>query len=178
MDSKGSGKSGLPAAAAGKWLGIDYGDARIGLSVSDALGILARGLETISWNGKDMAWALDRIADLVREQGIAGLVIGIPRRTDGKPGKPGQSEDKARLLAALLAERTGIEPILRDERYTTVLANRIMRETGVRTRQRRSVVDQIAAEILLQDFLDGLRREKSGRQLADTAAETDRQNCE
>ncbi|HBP38901.1 MAG TPA: Holliday junction resolvase RuvX [Clostridiales bacterium] len=161
MDSLGSGKSGAPApaAAAGKWLGIDYGEARIGIAVSDTLGILARGLETIRWNGKDMAWALDRITALTWEHGITGLVIGIPRRTDGKPGKPGQSEDKARLMAALLAEKTGIEPILRDERYTTVLAHRIMRETGVRTHQRRAVVDQIAAEILLQEYLDSLRRD-------------------
>jgi len=146
------------SGANGKWMGIDYGDARIGVAVSDPMGILARGLETIRWNGQDISWALDRITTLVREQGITGLVIGIPRRTDGKPGP---SEDKARQLAADLAERTGLEPILCDERYTTVLATRIMRETGVRTNRRKAVVDQIAAEIILQEFLEN--RRKTGR---------------
>ena len=139
----------------GKWMGIDYGDARIGIAVSDPLGVLARGLETIRWNGQDMSWALARIVTLIREQGVTGLVIGTPRRTDGKPGA---SEAKARQLAADLAERTGLEPVLSDERYTTVLATRIMRETGVRTPRRKAVVDQIAAEIILQEFLENRRK--------------------
>jgi putative Holliday junction resolvase len=138
----------------GKWMGIDYGEARIGVAVSDPTGTLARGLETIRWNGRDMAWALDRIATLVRELQICGLVVGIPRRTDGKAG---ESEDKARQMAALLAERTGLEPVLRDERYTTVLAGRVMRETGIRADRRKAVVDQIAAEIILQEYLESRR---------------------
>lgn len=141
----------------GKWMGIDYGDARIGIAVSDPMGILARGLETIRWNGRDMEWALDRIVTLVREQQVCGLVIGIPRRTDGKAGA---SEDKARHLAEILAERTGLVPVLRDERYTTVLAARVMRETGIRQDRRRAVVDQIAAEIILQEYLESCRKAK------------------
>jgi putative holliday junction resolvase len=141
----------------GKWMGIDYGDARIGIAVSDALGILARGIETIRWNGQDMAWTLDRITNLTREQGIVGLVIGIPRRTDGKSGAAGDSEAKARQMAALLAERTGLQPVLLDERYTTVLAVRKMRDAGVRGKRRRAVVDQIAAEIILQEYLESRR---------------------
>lgn len=142
----------------GKWMGIDYGEARIGIAVSDPMGILARGLETIRWNGRDMEWALDRIAALVRELQICGLVVGIPRRTDGKAG---ESEAKARRMAALLAERTGLQPVLRDERYTTVLATRVMRETGVRADRRKAVVDQIAAEIILQEYLESLRHSDS-----------------
>ncbi|HAL74882.1 MAG TPA: Holliday junction resolvase RuvX [Clostridiales bacterium] len=141
----------------GKWIGIDYGDARIGIAVSDPMGVLARGLETIRWNGRDSAWALDRICIIVQEQQAVGIVIGVPRRTDGKPGP---SEDKARSLAAELQSRTGIEPVLRDERYTTVLASRIMRETGIRADRRNAVIDQIAAEIILQEYLES--RRKSG----------------
>jgi len=141
----------------GKWIGIDYGDARIGIAVSDPMGILARGLETIRWNGRDIAWALDRICTIVRDQHAVGIVIGIPRRTDGKPGS---SEDKARNLASELQSRTGIEPVLRDERYTTVLASRIMREAGIRSDRRSTVIDQIAAEIILQEYLES--RRKSG----------------
>ena len=139
----------------GKWIGIDYGDARIGIAVSDPLGILARGLETIRWNGRDMAWALDRILAIIQEQGIIGLVVGIPRRTDGKVG---ESETRARQLAEVLAARTGLPTVLRDERYTTVLAARVMRETGIRADRRRDVVDQVAAEIILQDFLESRRQ--------------------
>ncbi len=138
-----------------KWMGLDYGQARIGVAISDPLGLVARGLETICWNGRDISWALERIVTLIQENQVAGLVIGIPRRTDGKTG---ESEDKARQLAALLAEKTGLQPVLRDERYTTVLASRVMRETGVRQDRRRAVVDQIAAEIILQEYLESRRK--------------------
>ena len=143
------------AIASNKWMGIDYGDARIGIAVSDPMGILARGMETILWNGRDMDWALDRICTIAREQQITGIVIGMPRRTDGKPGP---SEEKARNLAAELAQRTGIETVLRDERYTTVLASRIMREAGIRSNRRNAVIDQIAAEIILQEYLESRRK--------------------
>ena len=106
-------------------------------------------------------WALDRIVDLIREHSVTGLVIGIPRRTDGKPGRADDSEARARRLAVLLAARTGLEPVLRDERYTTVLAVRVMQETGVRTGRRKAVIDQIAAEIILQEYLESRRRPTS-----------------
>lgn len=139
----------------GKWLGIDYGLARIGLAISDPLGLVAHGLETINWNGRDLEWALNRIVTLVREHQVCGLVLGIPRRTDGRAG---DTENQARQLAVILAERTGLQPILRDERYTTVLAGRIMREAGIRGQKRKAVVDQIAAEIILQEYLESRRK--------------------
>jgi putative Holliday junction resolvase len=141
--------------AKGKWMGIDYGQARIGLAVSDPMGLFARGLETINWNGRDLTWGLARIETLINEHQVIGLVVGIPRRTDGKAS---ESEDQARKLAAVLAERTGLPVVLRDERYTTVMASRIMRETGIRKERRKSVVDQIAAEIILQEYLESLRQ--------------------
>lgn len=102
-----------------------------------------------------MDWALSRIAAIIREQQVTGLVVGIPRRTDGKKGS---SEEKARLFADELARRTGLDPVLRDERYTTVLASRVMRETGIRQVKRNAVVDQIAAEIILQEYLNSRRK--------------------
>ena len=136
-------------------MGIDYGDIRIGVAVSDPMGMIARGLETIRWNGKDLDWALNRIADLVRQEQVLGMVIGIPRRTDGKIG---ESEIKARRFAELVAEKTGLEPVLRDERYTTVIASRVMRETGRKSKQRNQIIDQIAAEIILQEYLESRRQ--------------------
>ena len=136
-------------------MGIDYGQARIGLAVSDSLGMFARRLETINWNGQDLTWGLDRIESLIKEQGVVGLVVGIPRRTDGKAS---DSEEQARRLAVTLTERTGLPMVLWDERYTTVLAGRIMRETRIRKERRKTVVDQIAAEIILQEYLESLRK--------------------
>jgi putative holliday junction resolvase len=141
--------------ATGKWLGIDYGDARMGIAVSDPMGIIARGLETLRWNGRDLNRVLERIACLVRELGICGLVIGIPRRTDGKVG---ESENKARSLAAALAEATGLQPVLLDERYTTVIASRLLRDAGQKPSRRRDVIDQVAAEIILQEYLESRRQ--------------------
>ncbi|NCC47773.1 MAG: Holliday junction resolvase RuvX [Clostridia bacterium] len=137
-----------------RWLGIDFGSRRIGVAISDPLGFLARRLETISWNGRDMDWTIARLAELVRSEQITGVVVGLPRRTDGRTG---ESELLARAFAQALQDATGLVPVLRDERYTTVLAGRIMRETKVASADRKKVVDQIAAEIILQDYLDSRR---------------------
>ncbi len=137
-----------------KWMGIDFGMRRIGVAVSDTMGVLARRYETIRWNGKDWEWALNRLADIIREESISGIVIGLPRRTDGIIG---DSENLTRVFSCQLAEKTGIQPDLRDERYTTVLASRIMTETGIKKDRKRDIVDQIAAEIILQDYLDSNR---------------------
>jgi putative holliday junction resolvase len=145
---------------AGKWLGIDYGDVRIGVAVSDALGIIARGLETIRWNGRDLDWAIGRLETLAREQYVCGLVVGIPRRTDGKVG---DSERKARNLAAVLGERTGLPVVLLDERYTTVLATRLMRESGRQASRSRGVIDQVAAQVILQEYLESRRNDTPRR---------------
>lgn len=132
-------------------MGVDYGSVRIGIAVSDPLGITARGIETIRWNGLDMDWAVNRIAELCRIHEVDTIVVGCPRRTDGKES---ESETNATLLAERIMGVSDANVILKDERYTTVLANRIMRETGMKQGKKRSVVDQIAAEILLQDYLD------------------------
>jgi len=132
-------------------MGIDYGSVRIGVAISDPLGITARGIETIRWNGRDMEWAIDRIAALCSENQVDTIIVGLPRRTDGKESP---SEQNATLLAKRVEEKSCVRVILKDERYTTVLANRIMTETGMKQSRKRSVVDQIAAEIILQDFLD------------------------
>lgn len=131
-------------------MAIDYGLARIGVAISDPLRITARGLETINWNGRDMAWAQDRICELASEYEIVELVMGLPRRTDGQPSS---SETGARQLAADLEARLGLTVLFRDERYTTVLASRVLNEVGYK-KNKRQVIDQLAAEIILQDYLN------------------------
>ncbi len=137
-------------------MGIDYGDKRIGIALSDETCVLASGLETIRWNGRDSEYAVKRIAGLAAERGVTGIVIGMPRRTDGRPGA---SADKAEAFAAALEAQTGLPVTRRDERYTTVIASRMMREAGRAQKDRNEIIDQIAAVVILQEVLDGRRRD-------------------
>lgn len=132
-------------------MGIDYGTARIGIAISDPLGITARGIETINWDGVKIEFALDRIDSLCKEHDIDLIVMGLPRRTDGKPS---QSQEGAQNLAELINQKTGINIVFTDERYTTVIAHQIMRETKVKREKKKGITDQIAAQILLQDYLN------------------------
>ncbi len=138
-------------------LGIDYGMARIGVAVSDPLGITARGIETIRWNGRDIDWAMERLGELVREHGISAIVVGLPKRTDNKPG---EAEEGAKAFAQALEAQTGLPVHLRDERLTTVMAHQFLRSGKVKKENRRDVVDQVAAEIILQNFLEEQRRQR------------------
>lgn len=136
-------------------MAIDFGMRRIGVAVSDPLRIMASGLETINWNGVDSDYAIDRLAEIVNEMEITEIVLGRPSRTDGTVS---ESEEKAVLFGKLLEEKVGIKPSLRDERYTTVIASRFLRSTGVSGKNKKKVVDQVAAEIILQEYLDISRK--------------------
>jgi len=128
-------------------LGIDFGRARIGLAISDELRLLAHPLETIPAN-KDSA---KRIAEIVRERKIDKVVVGIPRHMSGEIGAAANEalEFATKLRALVLCE---VETW--DERLTTVAANRALRDAGKKTRQTRNIVDQVAAQIILQGYLD------------------------
>ena len=132
-------------------MAIDFGMRRIGVAVSDPMRIMAQGLETINWNGIDSDYAIDRLASIIKEKEIGEIVMGKPSRTDGSVS---ESEEKAVLFGKLLEEKVGIRPVFRDERFTTVIASRFLRETGVSGKAKKKVVDQVAAEIILQDYLD------------------------
>ncbi|MBR5937340.1 MAG: Holliday junction resolvase RuvX [Clostridiales bacterium] len=132
-------------------MAIDFGMRRIGVAVSDPLRIMAQGLETINWNGVDYEYALDRLSQIVKEKEISEIVMGKPSRTDGTIS---ESEEKANLFGQLLEEKVGIRPVYRDERFTTVIASQFLRQTGVSGKNKKKVVDQVAAEIILQEYLD------------------------
>ena len=136
-------------------LGIDPGERRIGVAMSDPMGMIASALETIKWNGEDRTKAENRIVALVEEHGVAEIVVGLPRRTDGRTGP---SEERARAFAASLSQRLGIPVVLRDERYTSVIAGRVLRESGARTDRKDGAVDRMAAAIILQDHLESRRK--------------------
>ena len=128
-------------------LGIDFGRARIGLAISDELRFLAHPLETISAN-KD---SMKRIAEIVRDRKIDKIVVGVPRHMSGGIGK---AANEALQFAAKLRAVLPCAVEIWDERLTTVAANRVLRDAGKKTRQTRKFVDQVAAQMILQGYLD------------------------
>jgi putative Holliday junction resolvase len=129
-------------------LGLDPGDARIGVARSDPSGFLATPLETVRRGKGDLA----RIARLVRDEGAVEVVVGLPRSLSGGEGP---AAVKTREFAARLAGRIApVEVRLQDERLTTVSAEAMLRDRGKKGAERRAVVDQAAAVLILQHALD------------------------
>jgi len=128
-------------------LGLDFGRARIGVAISDELQLLAHPLETIQANQQPAA----RIAEIVRERKIDHVVAGIPKRMNGQIGPAATEvlEFVERLRAVLLCRI-----VTWDERLTTVAAHRALRDAGKKTRHTRGYVDQVAAQMILQSYLD------------------------
>lgn len=131
----------------GRILGIDHGDARIGVALSDPTGVLASPLCVIPGTGK----AADEIAALVREHGAAAIVVGLPRNMNGSYGP---AAAKVRAFMDKLRSTTGVPVLEWDERLSTVSANNALREAGLDGKKRREVVDKVAAQIILQNYLD------------------------
>lgn len=131
-------------------LGIDHGTVRIGLALSDELGMLAHPLETVS-----EPQGLRRISEVVRDRGVTAVVLGLPLRLDGTEGS---AAERVRLFLAALRPLIPAEiPIhLRDESLTTVTASGQLRAAGRKTKDHRPVIDQAAAAVILQEYLDEL----------------------
>jgi len=135
----------------GRAMAIDYGSRRIGIAMSDPLRIIAQAYETVFWNGKRIDSVLDRISEIISENDVDEVILGSPRRTDGRTSA---SQMAAEQFGALLFEKTGIAPIFVDERFTTVIASQQMNEVGIPGKDRKSIVDQMAAQIILREYLD------------------------
>jgi putative Holliday junction resolvase len=131
-------------------LGVDFGRARIGIAISDELRLLAHPLETISSKQNAVA----RIKEIVRERKIDNVVVGIPKHMSGEIG---QAAREALQFVEKLRAALPCEVISWDERLTTVAANRALREAGKQTRHTRAYVDQVAAQMILQGYLDRQR---------------------
>jgi len=128
-------------------LGIDFGQARIGLAISDELRLLAHPLETIPANKESGK----RIAEIVRNRKIDKVVIGIPRHMSGEIG---DAAKRALNFAAELRQQLPCPIETWDERLTTVAANRALSAAGKKTRETRKFIDQVAAQMILQGYLD------------------------
>lgn len=138
-------------------MGIDYGAARIGVALSDELQMLAHPAETIT-----VAKTADpaaRIAALARQKNVELIVVGLPRHMNGSVGA---SAEEASGFAAKVKALVACEVRTWDERLSTVAAHRVLREAGKSIRQTRGYVDQVAAQMLLQGYLDGLEHNQSG----------------
>jgi putative holliday junction resolvase len=137
----------------GRVLGVDVGTVRVGVALSDPSGTLASPLETLK-RAKDKS-DLDRLAELVEEHEVTEIVVGEPRHLSGASGASAKDAD---AYARELSGRTGDVPVhLIDERLSTVTATSHLREGGRSSREQRSVIDQAAAVVILQHFLDSRR---------------------
>ena len=132
-------------------LGIDHGEARIGLAISDELGMLAHPLETVP--GRNMRAAIGRIVELVREKNVSSIVLGLPLRLDGSVGT---AVEKVRGFAKALTKQLpeNVTLIESDERLTTVAAWEKLHAAGRNEKNSRHLIDQAAAIEILQDYLD------------------------
>lgn len=132
------------------WLALDLGSRRVGVAVSDPGGTLALPVATLT-TGKDGALPLAEVRELVASRGAHGIVVGLPRRLDGSHGPEAQA---AAAVAARLRCELGLPVELWDERLTSVEAERLLVQAGVRRKRRRGATDRIAATLILQGFLD------------------------
>jgi putative Holliday junction resolvase len=130
-------------------LALDVGEKRIGLAVSDPLGITAQGLGVLARQSPESDLA--ELLKVAREWHVQEIVLGFPRHMDGRPG---QAVPQILELARRLNEALGVKVHTWDERLTTQEAERVLLAADVSRRRRRQVVDQLAAVLILQNFLD------------------------
>jgi putative pre-16S rRNA nuclease len=128
-------------------LALDFGRVRIGVAISDELQLLAHPLETIPANEQ----ATPRLAQIIREKKVDHVVVGIPRQMNGQIGV---AAAEALRFVEKLRTILSCRVVTWDERLTTVAAHRALRDAGKKTRDTRAYVDQVAAQMILQSYLD------------------------
>ena len=137
----------------GRILGVDFGDTRTGLAVSDISRFLASGIGYVSPGGIEKT--AQRVAEVAQEQKVTAIVVGLPKNMDGSEGF---RAERCREFASLLRQKLPDIPLaMIDERLTTVSASRYLNETGTRGSQRKGVIDTLSAQIILQNALDRLK---------------------
>jgi putative holliday junction resolvase len=138
-----------PAGRPPRILGLDVGSKRIGLAISDPLGITAQGLETLHRQNKRFDFA--QLEQVIREYRVAEIVVGLPLRMTGAEGI---QAEKMQAFAEELRRRFRLPVHLWDERLSSAQANRLLRETDMSIKRRGEVVDQMAAVLILQSWMD------------------------
>ena len=138
-----------------KILAIDYGDARTGIAISDYTGLLVGTTDVI--HSRKPAVTAREIARLVKEHGAERLVMGFPRNMDGSEGP---RAELYRAFAAQVAQTAGMEPVLWDERRTTIEAHQILSAGNYHGKKRKNTVDAVAASLILEGYLSFLASQK------------------
>jgi putative holliday junction resolvase len=142
----------------GRLVAIDLGEVRIGIALSDPNQVVASPAETLHVPRDQEAPTLAALVDAVARHEAAGIVVGYPRRLDGREGS---GAARARRVADALRERTGLAVMLWDERFTTVEAERVLLQGDVSRRDRKDTIDRVAASVLLQGVLEVQRGRRS-----------------
>ncbi len=145
-----------PSNKTGRILAIDYGQRRVGLAISDQLRILAQPLPTIKVTSLNQL--LDKIGKIIIEKDVVEIVIGMPYHMKGTPGKTAQQVTQ---FIQKLNKRFNIPVHQWDERLTSVAAQRTIREMGKSPSRHKEKIDQISAQLLLQSYLDYIKRRKT-----------------
>ena len=135
-----------------RYLGVDYGDVRTGLALSDPSGLLASGIGYVKESG--MRHTAVKVAEEARTRGAETIVVGYPKNMDGSEGT---RTEVVRAFVELLKAETDLPILLFDERLSTMEAHRFLSMTDTRGKKRKQVVDTLSAQIILQDFLDRQR---------------------
>ena len=139
-------------------MGLDFGSKTVGVAISDELLLTAQGLEIIRRKEENkQRQTLARIEELIVEYGVTEIVLGYPKNMNDTLGDRVQKTEE---FKEKLERRTGLEVVLWDERLTTVAADKLMMEAGIRRENRKDYVDQIAASFILQGYLDYLGNQR------------------
>ena len=136
-------------------LGLDFGSKTVGVAVSDGLLLTAQGVETIERKDENkLRKTCARIEELIAEYEITEIVLGLPKNMNNTEG---ERVEKTKAFGEMLERRTGLPVHYWDERLTTVAAEQILMESGVRRENRKAVIDKVAAGLILQGYLDCLK---------------------
>ena len=132
-------------------LGLDLGSRTLGIAISDALGIIATGVETYRFDDERYDLALNRVLEIVKEKKVGKIVLGYPKHMNGDMGEKAKlSEDFKRQIE----EKIDREVVLVDERWTTKLAESRLLQADISRKKRKQVIDKMAAVVILQNYLD------------------------
>ena len=139
-------------------MGLDYGSKTVGVAVSDPLGLIAQGVETV-WRKQEnkLRQTMARIEELISEYQVERIVLGYPKNMNNTVG---ERAVKSLEFKEKLEKRTGLPVVMWDERLTTAEAERTLMETGVRRENRKQFLDQMAAVLILQGYLDRMNMNK------------------
>ena len=139
-------------------MGLDYGSKTVGVAVSDPLGLTAQGVETV-WRKQEnkLRQTMARIEELISEYQVERIVLGYPKNMNNTIG---ERAEKTLAFKEMLERRTGLPIVMWDERLTTAEAERTLMETGVRRENRKQFLDQMAAVLILQGYLDRMNMNK------------------